>query len=141
MKRFRVLSGVVGALLLSLAACSSDLVGRTVPVKGQVMVDGKPANHGGVVFWPDAAKGNTSKYECAGPIAADGTYTLTTNGKVGAPPGAYKVTVMMQTKADSTDPSKAKLELPKEYTLKEKTPLAIEVVDNPAAGAYDLKIK
>jgi hypothetical protein len=129
-------------LLLVVAACSGDdPVGSTVSVKGKVTVDGKPATHGGVSFWPDTAKGNTSKYECSGAIAEDGTYTLYTRKKPGAPLGAYKVTVNIQTKADSTDPTKAKLELPKKYTSKETTPLTVEVVASPAAGAYDLDIK
>jgi hypothetical protein len=142
MKPFQVLHVVVGVLLLSLAACGeADPVGRRIPVKGQVTVDGKTPDHGSVAFWPDAGKGNTSKFECVGVIAADGSYTMSTKNKPGAPPGAYKVTVVVQTKADSTDPTKAVLESPKIYQTKEKTPLSIEVVEKAAPGAYDLNLK
>jgi hypothetical protein len=141
MKSKPIWSGIVGVLLLSLAACGeADPVGRTLTVKGKVTVDGKAVNHGGVVFYPDAAKGNASKFECSGNIAEDGSYTLSTRNKPGAPPGAYKVTVVIQAKADSTDPSKAVLEVPKQYTSKEKTPISIEVSEKAAAGAYDLNI-
>ena len=142
MKAMSVFHVFVGVLLLGLSACGeTDSVGQTFPVKGKVTVDGKSADHGSVAFWPDAAKGNTSKYECGGVIASDGSYTVLTRGKAGAPPGAYKVTVVMQTKADSTDPTKATLELPKIYTSKEKTPLTVEVVASPAPGVYDLVVK
>ncbi len=141
MKALQVLG--VGVLLLSLAGCGGapDSVGHTVPVKGKVMVDGKLADHGSVALWPDAAKGNASKYECTGDIAADGTYTVYTKGKAGAPPGAYKVTVAIQSKVDSTDPKKAVMESPKKYQAKDTSPLAFEVVEKPAAGAYDLDLK
>lgn len=141
MKPLLILRGIFGVLLLSIAACGpADTVGVTYQVKGKVTVDGKPATHGSVAFWPDSAKGNTSKLECIGIIAADGGYTMSTRGKPGVPPGAYKVTVAMQTKVESTEPDKAVLEVPKEYTTKEKTPLTIEVVEKAAAGAYDLKV-
>lgn len=142
MKSLQILRGVAIVLLLGLAACGEpDIVGRTVAVKGKVMLDGKAVDHGSVAFWPDAAKGNTSKYESVGVIDKDGNYTLSTRNKPGAPPGAYKVTVVIQSTADSTDPTKAKLESPAIYRTKEKTPLSIEVVEKPAAGAYDLNVK
>ncbi len=141
MKVLPVLRGVVGVMLLSLGACgTADPVGPTVTVKGQVTVDGKAATYGSVAFWPDSAKGNTSKFEAMGKIGEDGTYTLSTKGKPGAPAGAYKVTVVIQAKADSTEPGKATLEVPKNFTTKEKTPLAVEVVEKAAPGAYDLKV-
>jgi len=142
MKALQVLHFGVGVLLLSLAACGEgDPVGRRVPVKGQVTVDGKTPDHGSVAFWPDAAKGNASKFECVGSIAADGSYTISTRGKAGAPPGAYKVTLVMQAQADSTDPTKAVLESPRQYLKKETTTMTIEVVEKPAPGAYDLNFK
>ena len=133
---------LVAVLILSLLGCNGDPVGRTVPVKGTVKLDGQPLKQGSLVFWPDAAKGNSLAVEAAAQISAEGTYELITRGKPGAPPGAYKVTVMAQVPINPKDPySKAKLLVPTEYTTKETTPLQIEVVDNPAPGAYDLPVK
>jgi hypothetical protein len=131
-----------GGLLVGLAGCGPpDLVGPTHTVKGKITLKGAPANHGGVTFWPDTAKGNTSKFEASGAIKPDGTYTMHTRTKPGVPPGAYKVTVTITTKVESTAPTDAKLEIPKEYTLEKKTPLTAEVVASPAAGAYDFDVK
>jgi hypothetical protein len=142
MKRFRVLIYLVGALLVSLAGCGpGDYVGTTCTVKGKITVKGVPATHGSIAFWPDASKGNTGKYEASGGIKEDGTYTMQTKGKPGVPPGAYKVTVSMQTQADIATPTKFELEIPKEYTQQKTTKLSVEVVASPAPGAYDLDLK
>ncbi len=120
----------------------TDPAGRTVPVKGKVTVDGEPLKQGSIVFRPDADKGNTLALEPAAQIADDGTYELNTRGKPGAPPGAYRVTVMAQVPLDPKNPySRGKLLVPQEYTAKDTTPLRIEVVDHPAPGAYDLPVK
>jgi hypothetical protein len=125
-------------LCLTLSACGGgDSIGRTFPVKGKVLVDGKPLKQGSIVFWPKDGKG----IEADGLIAEDGTYQLSTKGKPGALPGSYTVTVMAQTNVDSTAPDTAKLLVPKKYTLKQETPLTREVVENASAGAYDLDLK
>lgn len=137
-----VLVCFAGGLFLGLAGCGpGDFVGTTHTVTGKITVKGVAATHGSVGFWPDASKGNTGKYEASGTIKSDGTYTMQTRNRPGVPPGAYKVTVIIQTKADSTEPTKAVLEIPKDYTLEKKTPLATEVVASPAAGAYDFDLK
>jgi len=46
-----------------------------------------------VLFQPDASKGNHSPFEPAGTIDEEGTYTLLTKDKKGAPPGWYKIVV------------------------------------------------
>jgi hypothetical protein len=132
---------VLGLLPLVLTGCTTDEVGRTVPVRGKVTVKGQPLKRGSVAFWPDDAKGNKTPFTAAGQINEDGTYELSTKSKPGAPPGAYKVTVTAQTEVDSTNPEKAKSLVPPIYTTKEKTPLAREVVENAAAGTYDLDLK
>jgi hypothetical protein len=132
---------VVGFLLLSLTACEGDPIGRTVPVKGKVTVNGKALTAGSVVYWPDEGKGNKSEFTPNGQIGADGSYELNTKGKPGAPPGAYKVTVNAQTVVDSTKPETAKPLVSDLYTTKAKTPLLKEVTENAAEGAYDLAVK
>src|SRR5262249_13520830 len=92
-------------LVLLLAGCCAwgdgcGVSGRRMgPVAGKVRVDGKPLTTGSVSFRPDKAKGNTSTYEPAGDIDADGNYKLYTPvradaPKEGAPPGWYRVAVI-----------------------------------------------
>src|SRR6266851_143305 len=82
------------------AAClcgAMGLVGcggpRLEPVTGKVTVNGSPLTAGLVTFAPDASKGNTTNLAALGKIGEDGSYTLTTDGKSGAPAGWYKVSV------------------------------------------------
>jgi hypothetical protein len=131
----------LGTVMLVVAGCTSDPVGRTVPVKGKVTVGGQPLKLGSVTYWPNEAKGNTSKMEAGATINEDGTYELFTKGKAGAPPGAYKVTVVAQPIPDSTKPTQSKSLVSSTYGSRDTTPLLIEVVENPAPGAYDLTVK
>ncbi len=72
---------------------------------------------------------------------------MTTNGKVGAPPGWYKVIVTAREDAEPVHPKSANSHrpvarslLPGKYGDAETSGLSIEVVENPVAGAYDLKL-
>lgn len=131
---------ILGAALLAAGGCGGDPIGRTVPVTGKVIVDGKPLSTGSVTFWPEESKGDNSKLEATGQIGKDGTYTLNTRGKPGAPPGRYKVTVTAQAEPDAKNPyAPPKHLINPSYAAKETTSLkVIEVVENPAPDAYDL---
>jgi hypothetical protein len=114
-----------------------------VPVSGKVLLDGKALTSGGAVrFTPDESKGNTSKLEPVGKIAEDGTYTMETNGKPGAPAGAYKVVVSAQgPPVNPNDPySLPKHIINKKYGQEATTDLSVTVVANAAPDAYDLKV-
>jgi hypothetical protein len=131
-----------------LVLCTLGLVGALgcgaapVPVSGKVMLDKKPLTTGIVSFRPDRGKGNTNAVEPRGKIAEDGSYTLETNGKPGAPPGAYKVVVIAQgppvKPKDLYSPNKQIIN-PK-YLQEDKTDLSVTVVKDPAPDAYDLKV-
>jgi len=144
----RLLAVLLGAIPAGGCGDASD-VGRTFPVSGKVIFDDRPltARTTLVLFRPDASRGNTSPFEPAGTVDADGNYTLTTKGKQGAPPGWYQVVV---TAIDETPPVHPKTPqnhrpvarslLPARYGLADTSGLSIEVVENPAPGAYDLKL-
>src|SRR5687767_13348261 len=85
------------ALALGLFLVAGCDGGGLPPVKGKVTVDGAALTSGSVRFVPDTTKGNKATTEPAGEIGSDGTYTLHTNGKPGAPAGWYKVTVSATT--------------------------------------------
>jgi hypothetical protein len=141
---------VTALLLLSLTAgCDSGAdVGRTFPVRGKVTLDGKPLTAASTVilFKPDATKGNTSPFEPAGTVDAEGNYTVSTKRRTGAPPGPYKVIVTAadlragEAKASPRHHPTPKSLLPAKYGVAATSPLAIEVVEVPAAEGYDLKL-
>ena len=108
-------------------------------VSGKVTVDGTPLAKGSVRFIPDKTRGNTAGVEPVAQIAADGTYTLATNGKSGAPLGWYKVSLDATEVADSARAKQAKLLISPRFHSPETTPLSVEVISSPEAGAYDLK--
>jgi hypothetical protein len=110
-------------------------------VEGTVTVGKDKLKTGSVAFKPDAQKGNKSKHEPIGTINPDGTYSLTTLGKPGAPPGWYKVVVHAGEKENPKDEySPLRSLINTKYNYVESTDLSIEVKDGAPAGAYDLKL-
>lgn len=141
----RVLSLVFAVVLPGLAAsgCSdASGVGRTLPVSGKLTLNGEPvtAKTTVVLFKPDASRGNASPFEPAGTVDESGTYTLTTKGKKGAPPGWYKVTVTAREEAPTEHPKTpghrpvARSLLPARYGLAETwgCPSKLSRIPSPA---------
>lgn len=114
---------------------------KLVPVSGKVTRDGQPLGGAAVSFVPDASKGNNVRVSCMGRVGSDGRYELTTNGVAksetgkGAPLGWYKVTLV------TTLPGAPEIVVNPKYLDADKTPLSIEVVANPEADRYDLKLE
>jgi hypothetical protein len=114
---------------------------KLVPVSGKVTRDGQSLSGAAVSFVPDASKGNNVRVSCMGRIGADGRYELTSNGITrsetgkGAPPGWYKVTLV------TTLPGAPEITVNPKYLDADKTPLSIEVVENPEPGRYDIKLE
>ena len=138
--RYRRLSGLFlfGLLGALLSGCGQ---GETlVPVTGKVTIDGKPLGTGSVTFEPDSSKG-TKAQVAAGEIDAQGNYKLMSGGKEGAAPGWYKVAVIAQEPADSKNPYAIPKSIVNSKFRDVKTSnLSVEVVANPAPGAYDFKV-
>jgi hypothetical protein len=114
-------------------------------------VDGEPlhADGGSVTFVPDKAKGNNAAVQPAGTLDAKGNYTLYyARGKPGAPPGWYRVQVVASKLGPGIQmarPAPHALKPPPplfdlKYISPETSGLEVEVVRNPASGAYDLKL-
>jgi hypothetical protein len=112
---------------------------RRVPVSGSVTLDGKPLQGGVLLFHPDESKGNTARAACSGPVK-DGHYTLFTSAVTksdtgaGAPLGWYKVTLLNDL------PGAPVINVHSKYLRPETTPVAIEIVEDPQSGAYDVKL-
>ena len=130
---------VVG--MTALAGCGGGAapvptVGAVLPVSGHVTLGGKPLPGGSVILRPDKGKGNDSTLTPSGDIQPDGSYTIKTIDKTGAPPGWYKVTVT----GGLPLPGAQTVSVPQRYASEADTPLAVEVVENAPAGAYDFKL-
>ncbi len=126
-----------------LAGCNATPQEVLAPVAGKVTVDAEPLPLGYITFYPDESKDNKSTKLPYGQIQADGSYTLVTNSKPGAPPGWYKVVV-----AATKDPLPARpppnwspnwLHDAK-YARPDTTDLKVEVVASPVPGRYDFAL-
>ena len=92
------------------------------PVTGKVMVDNKPAVGAVVILFPEGDKPDKFTPP-AGTVGEDGTFSLSTGGKTGAPAGKYIVTI--------TWPA-----APKKVTEKEKMQGLGEDGPDQLKGAY-----
>jgi len=140
--------------LFAVVGCSDSKAGKLVPVSGKVTTDGgQPLTVGTVTFLPDESKGNTSKFSPSGMVDSSGSYKLTTDNREGAPPGWYKVGVAAQGMSAGgmpggdpgvvSDPTKTLAKgspVNAKYQNPTTSGISIEVVESPAAGAYDLKV-
>jgi hypothetical protein len=129
--------------------CGDDSgVGKTYPVRGKVTLDGQPlvAESTVILFKPDSSRGNSSAFEPVSTVDEEGNYALLTKGKKGAPAGWYKVLVTALAEAPQHASGAkrhrpvARSLLPARYGQAQTTTLSIEVVADPAADAYDLKL-
>jgi hypothetical protein len=137
--------GLMGFALMAVALAGLGGCGSGsetfLPVEGEVTFGGKPLAKGGVILYPDAKKGNTTKHEPRGEIEG-GRYKITTHPNVGAPPGWYKVGVVA---TEPTDPkdfySPRRSVIPEKFGKPDESQLTLEVRSNPPAGAYNLDLK
>jgi hypothetical protein len=114
---------------------------RLVPVAGKVTLNDQPLGTGAVVFHPDAAKGNAARHVPVGALDADGNFKLESAKRPGAPLGWYKVTVSAQAPGDANNPyAPPKHLIHPRFADPQTSGLSVEVVANPAAGAYDFKV-
>lgn len=127
------------AFVLLALGCNDSKTPKLYPVKGTVTVNGTPLTRGSVSFrLQDPASGT---WEPAGTIAEDGTYTLYTNQKPGAPAGKYYVLVVATDAIDPNKPSDAPKSLINvKYADVANKLLAVEVGENAPPGLYDLKL-
>ncbi len=133
---------VLGVLL---CGCGREQGERFFPVAGTVQLDGKPLTIGVVSYRPDAERGNKSMHVPTGTIDAQGRYELITIKRKGAPPGWYRVLVFadantLETGGIAVHPIPPRWLTHEKYTDPKTTDLSVEVVEQPAAGAYDLKV-
>jgi len=129
------------ALFMALCGCGAGGGEKLTPVAGKVTVNGAPLTTGGVTFQPDSAKGNLTQHIPVGTLNAEGRYELMSATKKGAPVGWYRVAVSAQEAIDPKNPYAPPKHLvnPK-YSDVGTSGLAVEVVANATAGAYDFDV-
>jgi hypothetical protein len=120
---------------------------KRVPAGGKVELDGKPLEGGILYFNPDTSKGNTARIMGSSPVK-NGHFDLRTDGiersdgGPGIPLGWYKVSVRVNQAGEPPRfPGPAVVDIDPIYLSHEKTPISIEIVENPAEGAYDIAFK
>jgi hypothetical protein len=134
-------------LSLVLAVCCCLLFGcgpaptRLIPVSGKITIEGEPLPYGRIVLKPDATQGNMFKGEPSGEIKPDGTYTLETDGKPGAPAGIHRVAVFSVKPSTPEDGYQPPVwAASQDYSDPEKSGLTLNVVESPTPDAYDLAL-
>ena len=131
----------VVAMALALLAVSCSRSQPLVPVKGQVLFDGKPTPHALVVLHPLKGAGPDS-VRPRGHVGADGSFQLTTHSpQDGAPPGEYAVTVeWWLTQATKNSPEGSDLppanRLPARYSRVETSGLRATITE----GVHELPV-
>jgi len=107
----RLSAALVLAVAFGITGCGSDRL-AVHPVRGQVLIEGKPAENAYVVFHPQGGAEEVQKLRPYGRADADGYFNLTTfETGDGAPAGEYKVTVICPGPAPGMDPNNSDPEL------------------------------
>jgi hypothetical protein len=145
-------------LLLAVVACAALILAAyfltspgghdLYPVEGTVVVARSPnaltrCTHGRVWLHPDGSRGNQCSLTPMADLRNDGTYRVYTDGRPGAPPGWYRVTVLAVGLGDKTSKRNAKqmILIPAKYTELESSDLVFEVTPDVQPGRYDLVLR
>jgi hypothetical protein len=130
---------LAAAFLAALAAAGCGAAQH--PVDGRVFLNGQPLTNkaGSIVLRPDPAATKDGRVSPFGVLQRDGSYSVATNGRPGAPVGKYKV-VVNATEPDANPNEDSPQVLDARYQTEASTPLAVEVVAQPAPGSYDLQL-
>jgi hypothetical protein len=136
--RFLLLVGTV----LGAGGCGSSAPkGPDVPlspVTGKITVEGTPMTVGVVTFYPNQAQGNKNIVVPTGMIK-DGEYKMQTNGKDGAPPGWYKVTISANSPTVAILPADA-VKPNDSYQNKMMSELQVDVKETPPPSGYNFNL-
>lgn len=118
----------VAALSLGCGAGSS-----LTPVTGQVLLDDMPLGGGSLTLEPDPMSQSWDRP--VGTIGPEGLFMIFTNGRLGAPPGNYRVVVFAHAETDpgagSAHPGLPMSLIAERYQRGETTPLRLSVKHEP----------
>jgi hypothetical protein len=128
-----------GLLLLPLLACVSCGGPKHVQVKGTLKIDGEGPPQGAVLtFHPAGADPNDMNLvRSIGVVSEDGTFTLETGKKKGAPAGEYIVTITWpeKPKGMTMGPPEARDKLKNRYAIVANSKIKVQIKE----GETDLE--
>jgi hypothetical protein len=123
----------VAAVSLVLAGCQQQGLPPTVPVRGQVTLDGIPLTKGTVMFYPDRTRGTAGRM-AVGAIGPDGRFTLTSFHRGdGVILGHHVVAVVCETdpptmaEASGSKPPRIRSLIPTKYNGPRSSDLRVEI--------------
>jgi hypothetical protein len=112
---------------------------QTVPVRGRVTFEGRPAAGAYVVFQAQAKEGGPPRADAL--ADADGSFTLSTyEAGDGAVAGKYVVTVVWRKPFFTAEGKPGPNALPARYASPKTSPLVVEVTGGAVAGGYDIQL-
>ena len=111
---------------------------KLVPVSGKITIQGAPLPYGRLALTP--GEGNTTKSQPIGKVQ-DGTYTIETDGKPGAPVGAYRVAIFAIKESTQADGYKPPVwAASQEYSDPGKSGIILNVLETPSPNVYDIEL-
>ena len=129
----------LGLAVIGLVGCGPSGP-KIFPVQGRVtLTDGTPILFGHVILQPDKAQGNQSMEVCQGTIQ-NGSYTIMTGARPGAPLGAYTVAIEAAKEVDANNPYFTEWLADEKYIDPTRSKLTLVVVEKPEPGRYDFKL-
>jgi len=137
--RKTVLVCIGGLLALSAIGCEKGGP-KMIQVEGKVTYKGKPVPRGTVSFFANQKKGNESMEMPIG-VIEDGTYHVVTRITDGMTPGWYHVAVNAAKQIDPKNPYFTEWLVPEKYSNPKTSRLEMQIVENPAPGAYDINLE
>jgi hypothetical protein len=125
----------------ALSSCGKHEAETLLPVRGRILLDGKPVTRGSVSLRPEGTK---TWDQPTGMIGSNGEYVVYTSGREGVPPGKYRVVVFVTDARESSSgaahPGLPRSLIPERYNDPQQTPFHVEVTPHPSPGAYDLEL-
>ncbi|MBQ19103.1 MAG: hypothetical protein CMJ65_18500 [Planctomycetaceae bacterium] len=122
---------VLPTVVIVLLEILPEDVGGLVECRGTVRFNGQPLTMGTVTIRNDNAKDDD--LNSTGPINEDGWFTLSTEGKPGAPVGRYRAMVVLPQGAPGPN-------LPKPYRSLETTPLSVDIQPESRFNVFTLEL-
>jgi hypothetical protein len=120
-----------------LSGCGGKSSGSMVPLSGKVFVGSEQIMSGNVTLIPTES-GSANRALSAGQIK-NGVYTIYTDGKEGAPPGKYKITVTPEMKP-SADGKKPEPPWDPKYSDQKETTLTVDLVEGQPQKEHNLSL-
>jgi hypothetical protein len=130
--------GLCLGFITILIGCSKPEGPTLYPVTGKILMNGAPATGGTVSF-----RHEDGLHQPAGIIKEDGSYSLKSGHREGAPVGQYRVVVFVTeppSKSGAGHSGLPRIIVNKKFQDPSSTPLKVEVKVDPSPQKYDFEV-